>query len=153
MTALTADVDHLASAYHEVGHGIAAKHGGLTVNYLRVVRRRWRGGTEGWCNLQAPTLQGPQWALDAYVVYLLAGGIAQARALEGMGVQPCDAERFAAGGAAHDHAVWAEYAEVSTLTWDGAWHAAADIVTGYWDHIEYHGHRLAKAGRIPGSQL
>lgn len=150
MTTLSKELDLLASCHHEVAHALAAMEGGLKVERCRV-KQSWFGSSYGYCRILGPTTRGPQWAIDAYAVFLHAGEAASGMFMSGHGV-PCAAE-LAAHGAGHDRGEWDLYRPFSTLTDGEAWQNAVDLVTAGWWWVSAAAQELARRGRLTGREL
>jgi hypothetical protein len=145
------ELDLLSTAHHEIGHALAARAGGLRVTHCRVWRSWLARDYEGECAIGTPTTTAPQWAIDAYGVFLHAGEVAEQLLLASHGIP--NAADLAAASAEHDQQQWALYKPYSTLTDDQAWQAAVDLVHHYWQYLCDRADQLAHTGYLAGTRI
>jgi hypothetical protein len=153
-TEFTDAIDTLGVAFHEVGHGLAGRMGGMPVKRLRIERSWWTGKVScGYTLLKPPTPDAPTTLWQSYAVMLFAGQAAQLRYLDQAGVLTSELHGRIEQGAASDFQFWLDDRARTRMTETDARRAAEKFCDRHWPRIAKLAERLAAAMRMSGSAL
>lgn len=151
---LTDEIDTLGVAMHEVGHGLAAKKGGMAVKRLRVERSWWTGKVScGYTLINPPTPNAPQQLWRAYAVMLFVGQTAQARFYEQAGVLTSKLQAQIERGSGSDFQFWLDDRARTGLTESDARRGAQAFCDRHWTRMSALAERLAARMTMAGSAL
>lgn len=151
---LTDEIDTLGVAFHEVGHGLAGRVGGMPVKRLRIERSWWTGKVScGYTLLNPPTRDAPVTLWQAYAVMLFAGQIAQLRFYEQAGVLTSAVQARVERGAAGDFQFWLDDRARTAMTEAAARQAAEKFCDQHWPRMTRLAERLAGKMQLAGSAL
>ena len=150
----TDDIDTLGVAYHEVGHGLAGRLGGMKVRRLRIERSWWTGNVScGYTVLDPPAPDAGTTAWQAYAVMLFAGQTAQLRHLDNAGVLTPALHARIENGAASDYQFWLDDRARCKFTESDARRAADKFCDRHWPRMTKLAERLARTAQLSGSAL
>ena len=153
-TKLTDEIDTLGVAYHEVGHGLAGRLGGMQVRRLRIERSWWTGKVScGYTLLQPPTPDAPTTLWRAYAVMLFAGQAAQLRYLDSAGILTRAIHNRIETGSRGDYEYWLADHKRTGLTETAARKAAEAFCDSHWPRMTRLAERLARTEQMAGSAL
>lgn len=151
---LTDEIDTLGVAFHEVGHGLAGRLGGMPVKRLRIERSWWTGKVScGYTTLDPPTPDAPVKLWQAYAVMLFAGQTAQLRYLDQAGVLTGELHSRIETGSAGDYQYWLDDRARTGMTEADARRGAEKFCDRHWPRMTRLAERLASAMRLAGSAL
>lgn len=153
-TEFTDAIDTLGVAFHEVGHGLAGRLGGMRVRRLRIERSWWTGKVScGYTVLEPPTVDASAARWRAYAVMLFAGQTAQARYLDQVGVLTSSLANRIEKGSASDFEFWLAARAHTGLTESQVRKAANDFCDRHWPRMTRLAERLARTSEMAGSAL
>lgn len=144
------DIENAATAYHEAGHGRAARRGGFGVAGM------WNNGDSGLTEFSGdvdpdPTAQG-QRSLRKMLIAAIAGQEAEIRYLmEYHGYSRRDAEFRTHHGAGGDRAIFKQAAEGTGYTWEELQGEARSLVKWNWTTIEGNARKLSRRSHRGGT--
>jgi hypothetical protein len=151
---LTDEIDTLGVAFHEVGHGLAGRLGGMRVKRLRIERSWWTGKVScGYTLLDPPTPDATVSSWQAYAVMLFAGQTAQLRYLDQAGVLTAELNAWVERGAAGDFQYWLDDKARTGMTEGDARRAAHNFCERHWPRLTALAERLARRMQLAGSAL
>ncbi len=151
---LSDTVDTLGVAYHEVGHGLAGRLGGMTVRRLRLERKWWSGNIScGYTLLDPPAPDSPPALWRAYAVMLFTGQTAQLRYLDQAGACTPTVHSRIEKGAHGDFELWLDDRTRCPLTESQARRAAEQFCDTHWARMTRLAERLARTAELAGSAL
>lgn len=149
---LTDAIDTLGLAFHEVGHGLAARAGGMAVRRLRL-ERSWSGRvTCGYTLLKQPEPDAGQKLWRGYAVMLFAGITAQTRYLDQAGVLTSRVQAVLDKNTS-DFEDWLEHRHLCGLTESAARRAANSFCDQHWPRMTRLAERLTTNYQLAGSAL
>lgn len=153
-TEFTDDIDTLGVAFHEVGHGLAGRLGGMPVRRLRIERSWWTGNVRcGYTVLEPPAPDAPITAWRAYAVMLFAGHTAQLRYLDSAGVLTRTIHDRVENGSRGDFEYWLADKARTGLGETAARRAADAFCDQHWPRMTRLAERLAATEQMAGSAL
>lgn len=147
-------IDTMGVAFHEVGHGLAGRLGGMHVRRLRIERSWWTGKVScGYALIDSLAPDAPQKLWQAYAVMLFAGQTAQLRYLDQAGVLTSAVHSWVERGASGDFQFWLDDRARIGMTESAARRAAEQFCDQHWPRMTRLAERLASRMRLAGSAL
>lgn len=147
-------IDAMGVAFHEVGHGLAGRLGGMHVRRLRIERSWWTGKVScGYALIDALPPDAPRKQWQAYAVMLFAGQTAQLRYLDQAGVLTSAVQSWVERGASGDFQFWLDDRVRTGMNESAARRAAEKFCDQHWLRMTRLAARLAVRMHLAGSAL
>jgi hypothetical protein len=149
----TARLVELNAAYHEIGHGLAAKTGGLHVDHCKLIRGSDGVAATGVTRIDVPEPGAPVELWDAFAVFLFAGISAQTRHADEIGLLDRGVARRIEQAAAGDLEWWPQAARYGSLSQRQARREADRLVGRAWPRVGRLAVMLADTRHLAGGRL